>query len=93
MRSVIWGSLLNIEPSSVMPQDNFFDLGGNSLLAMRAASEMSKQIGANFNARRLIFESLSQLANTPVESVPAEPDTDDAPKRGLFGRIKGVFGR
>jgi hypothetical protein len=89
----IWGSLLNIEPSSVMPQDNFFDLGGNSLLAMRAASEMSKQIGANFNARRLIFESLSQLANTPVESVPAEPDTDDAPKRGLFGRIKGVFGR
>jgi hypothetical protein len=60
---------------------------------MRAASEMSKQIGANFNARRLIFESLSQLANTPPEAAPAEAEADDAPKRGLFGRIKGVFGR
>jgi hypothetical protein len=91
----IWASLLNIEPDSVTPQDNFFDLGGNSLLAMRAAGEMSKQIGANFNARRLIFETLSQLANTPPEAAPAEADADtgDAPKRGLFGRIKGVFGR
>jgi amino acid adenylation domain-containing protein len=89
----IWASLLNIDAHSVTPQDNFFDLGGNSLLAMRAAGEMSKQIGANFNARRLIFESLSQLANTSPEETPAEADIDDAPKRGLFGRIKGVFGR
>jgi amino acid adenylation domain-containing protein len=89
----IWASLLNIDTHSVTPQDNFFDLGGNSLLAMRAAGEMSKQIGANFNARRLIFESLSQLANTLPEETPAEADIDDAPKRGLFGRIKGVFGR
>ncbi len=89
----IWASLLNIDVASILPQDNFFDLGGNSLLAMRAAGEMSKQLGASFNVRRLIFESLAQLANTPAGSQDAVTTAaDEAPqKAGLFGRLKSVF--
>lgn len=39
----IWAELLNIE--KVGTQDNFFDLGGNSLLALRLAARVRKDIG------------------------------------------------
>jgi amino acid adenylation domain-containing protein len=58
--AAIWRDLLGVE--RVLLTDNFFDLGGHSLLAMRAVIAIEQQLGWHVAPRRLIFESLGQLA-------------------------------
>ncbi len=71
----IWERLLGID--RVSTTDNFFDLGGHSLLAMRAVSEIHKSLGARIGVRRLVFETLAQLAaglETPgAQARPSKP--------------------
>ncbi|MEQ1805300.1 MAG: phosphopantetheine-binding protein, partial [Burkholderiaceae bacterium] len=89
----IWQRLLNID--SVGSADNFFDLGGHSLLAMRAVSEIEQALGVNISPRRLIFESLAQLAATPSEPATAkaaDSKTVAAAPKGLLGGLKRLFG-
>jgi aryl carrier-like protein len=38
----IWANVLNLDPSSLGPDDNFFDLGGHSIDVMRVVSEARK---------------------------------------------------
>lgn len=38
----IWGNVLNIEPATISLDDSFFDLGGNSITAMKAIVEARK---------------------------------------------------
>ena len=67
----IWEQLLGID--RVSTTDNFFDLGGHSLLAMRAVSEIHKRLGVRIPVRRLVFETLAQLAvelQTPDAETP-----------------------
>lgn len=61
----IWQQLLGV--SRIARHDNFFDLGGHSLLAMRAVVEIERHLGVRMGVRRLIFETLAQIA----ASVPA----------------------
>ena len=56
----VWQRLLGVE--QVSSSDNFFDLGGHSLLAMRAVSEIQNVLGVRVSLRRMVFETLSQLA-------------------------------
>ncbi|MET0349364.1 MAG: amino acid adenylation domain-containing protein [Rhizobacter sp.] len=56
----IWKELLGTD--RVGTTDNFFDLGGHSLLAMRAVLLIEQRLGLRINVRRLIFETLSQIA-------------------------------
>ncbi|CQR31068.1 putative AMP-dependent synthetase / ligase [Thiomonas arsenitoxydans] len=67
--AAIWRELLGVE--RVQLTDNFFDLGGHSLLAMRAVIAIEQQLGWRIAPRRLIFESLGQLARPGA----AEPHT------------------
>lgn len=62
----IWSKLLGLE--QIGPQDNFFDLGGHSLLAMRVVTEVRQRLGFDLSVRRLVFESLSQIAASAEES-------------------------
>lgn len=64
----VWEELLGV--GQVRLSDNFFDLGGHSLLAMRAVAAIEKQLGLKLNPRRLVFESLAQLAGAdePIET-------------------------
>ncbi|MDM0045515.1 amino acid adenylation domain-containing protein [Variovorax dokdonensis] len=57
----IWADLLGID--AVEAQDNFFDLGGHSLLAMRMVAEAHRSLGLRIEPRRLIFETLRQIAH------------------------------
>ncbi|MGH6647299.1 amino acid adenylation domain-containing protein [Aquabacterium sp.] len=56
----VWQELIGEDDIGL--DDNFFDLGGHSLLAMRAVTEIRRRTGVNVSVRRLIFETLGQLA-------------------------------
>ncbi|MGC9237538.1 MAG: phosphopantetheine-binding protein, partial [Thiomonas sp.] len=64
--AAIWRELLGVE--RVLLTDNFFDLGGHSLLAMRAVVAIEQQLGWRIAPRRLIFESLGQLARSDARA-------------------------
>ncbi|WP_162576705.1 non-ribosomal peptide synthetase [Variovorax sp. PBL-H6] len=57
----IWSELLGVE--DVEATDNFFELGGHSLLAMRAVSAIKQRLAMQVAPRRLVFETLRQVAN------------------------------
>jgi amino acid adenylation domain-containing protein len=88
----VWERLLNTQ--GIGRGDNFFDLGGHSLLAVRAVSEIEQSLGIVISPRRLVFESLAQLAASPSEAAasPAvQPKPAPAPK-SLLGGLKRLFG-
>ena len=100
----IWASVLSIDVNDIHPTDNFFDLGGDSLLAMRAMQQAERTLGARPEARRYVFESLAQLAadlrvqpaavaaveEAAAAAAAAAPTQE---KRGLLGRVASAFGR
>jgi len=57
----IWSKLLGVE--AIERGDNFFELGGHSLLAMRAVNATEQRLGLQIAPRRLVFETLRQVAN------------------------------
>ena len=81
----IWRELLDTEDIGL--DDNFFNLGGHSLLAMRAVTEIKHRTGMTINVRRLIFETLGQLAATDAPATVADsvavrqPETPSSPAR------------
>ncbi len=77
----VWSELLGGE---VRPSDNFFDLGGDSLLAIQLARAMSSTIGQTITTAD-IFEKQSVeklLAATPTSS---ESGADEADGVGVTG--------
>ncbi len=56
----IWMELLGVPRVSL--HDNFLDVGGHSLLAMRAISRISKQTGVRLNPSVMTLNTLSQIA-------------------------------
>jgi amino acid adenylation domain-containing protein len=96
--AAIWASLLGIEASDVRPDDNFFDLGGSSLLVMRASAEAEKQLGLKIEPSRYVYETLQQLsAGVPAQATQpesAEPEVvESTASSGLLSRVLGRFSR
>ena len=85
--AALWRDLLGIEGVSVY--DNFFDLGGHSLLSMRLLAAIEKETGHRLHPRAITFQTLEQIAvsceGAPGLSAPAsEP-------RGITGRLFGAL--
>jgi len=55
----IWRDLLGVR--SVDAQDNFFDLGGDSLLALQVVGRIKKQTGHDVSGRDIMMQTLQQL--------------------------------
>ncbi|KAK7193434.1 linear gramicidin synthetase subunit C [Paraphaeosphaeria sporulosa] len=49
----VWASILGIQPSSITPEYNFFDLGGHSLLLADLAARLSNRFGLKIPVARL----------------------------------------
>ncbi len=98
--AAIWADLLGIDAKHIRGEDNFFDLGGSSLLAMRFVNTAEAVLGQAIDAQRLVYESLSQLAvkaAVPSElaavGVPAAASADTAPASGgLLSKAIRKFG-
>ena len=56
----VWMDLLAVD--KIDRHDNFFDLGGHSLLSLKAIYHIQEQAGVQFKPHDLIFNNLQQLA-------------------------------
>ncbi|WP_081858073.1 non-ribosomal peptide synthetase [Thiomonas sp. FB-Cd] len=80
----VWASVLGLPLDQVVTQDNFFDLGGDSLSAMRAVQHMFERTGKRANARILIFQNLEQIARH-YDGMALDASTKPSLLRRLFG--------
>ena len=56
----LWRELLNVERVGL--RDNFFDLGGHSLLSMQATYRIEKKTGRRLNPRSMVLQNLERVA-------------------------------
>jgi acyl carrier protein len=65
MLAGMWAQVLGVDRVSVY--DNFFDLGGHSLLSLKVVHRVEKELGLRINPRELVIHTLGQLAATCEE--------------------------
>jgi hypothetical protein len=82
----IWCQLLGV--AQVRTGDNFFDIGGHSLLAVDMVARVQRELGASLNLLDVANSTLGTLA---AELVHAPAKTEPPAKHGL--RLRNLFGR
>ncbi len=85
----IWASVIGIDVNDIRPTDNFFDLGGDSLLVLRAVEQAERTLGYHVASRRYLFENLGQIAAT-AHAAFDEADTDPEPARVPLAQLKSA---
>jgi acyl transferase domain-containing protein len=75
----IWKEALGIEKVSV--RDNFFDIGGHSLLAVRAIVRIDRTIGVKLNQAIMVMQTLEQIAAEVDRQRAAAPVAHESPAR------------
>ncbi len=83
----LWRETLGVDDVSI--HDNFFDLGGSSVLLMKAVTQLEKEHGFKLNPWEMVFQSLEQVATVCDERMKAVAASGGPPKRGLAGRLFG----
>src|SRR3546814_20085761 len=64
----IWSELLDMD---VKPSDNFFDIGGNSMLAIQMSERVVKETGVRIKLMQLAVQRQGEMAaDLPDVSVP-----------------------
>ncbi|MDE2434564.1 MAG: hypothetical protein KGN37_17180, partial [Burkholderiales bacterium] len=102
--AAIWASLLGVDAAYISNKDNFFDLGGNSLLVMHAVAKSQAELGLRTDPRNYLNLTLGQLIvrsqgvqaedtvrneATPTESARSGGERQGGMLSRLFGRRKG----
>jgi acyl carrier protein len=93
----VWRDLLGL--SSVDVHDNFFDLGGDSLLALRVVAAIEKQTGRQLPSQAILVQTLAELAlsleactpqASPSEESVTEPSPPETPleTRGIAAGLR-----
>lgn len=67
----VWRDVLGIERIGI--HDNFFDIGGHSLLAVRVITKLDKRIGVRLNQANMVLQTLEQLAAECSRRAAAAP--------------------
>jgi hypothetical protein len=60
MLAAIWQDVLGVKAVGVY--DNFFDIGGHSLLSMRVVNKLLKKTGVKLNQAIMVLQTLEQIA-------------------------------
>ncbi|MBI5720134.1 MAG: amino acid adenylation domain-containing protein [Burkholderiales bacterium] len=89
----VWAELLGLEAADIRAGDNFLDLGGGSLLFMRAIAVMERELGLRVEPKHLLAQTLGELAAMiagkaePALAGAADPGASKpaAPKGKIFG--------
>ncbi|GAA3923116.1 phosphopantetheine-binding protein [Luteimonas lutimaris] len=82
----LWSQLLGREAG---PDDNFFDLGGHSMLAVQMANRVKTDTGVRIQLMTLASQTLAQIA----AELPATAAKPKAPGLGarLAGNLRGML--
>jgi len=83
----LWQELLRI--GQVRTSDNFFDIGGHSLLAVEMATRVQRETGVRLNLLDIANGTLGTLA---AELATAPPASNERPS-ALGQRLRKLFGR
>ncbi len=86
----VWEGLLDMGP--VERLDNFFDLGGSSLLAMQAVELIAARTGRRVPPGSFAFETLAQIAHAIDAASAAARKIDAAPPSAAPGHGKDAAG-
>jgi hypothetical protein len=91
--AAVWRELLGVE--DIGRRDNFLDLGGHSLLIMRAVALLEARIGARLSPRAFVFQTLEQVAAECAAAMPppATPEAGAPARVGLLRRLRSLFTR
>ena len=84
--AAIWKSLLSLE--SVRTGDNFFDVGGHSLLAVDMATRVQQETGVRLNLLDIANGTLGTLA----AEIAAAPPPSVKPAKSSRGGLLGLLG-
>ena len=95
----VWRELLGVQAIGV--QDNFLDLGGHSLLIMRAVAMLHARGGVDLSPRSFVFQTLGQIAaecdaqsgQAASADALSPPATETMASPGLFGRLLSRLGK
>lgn len=84
----LWSNLLGLE---VKPSDNFFDIGGNSMLAVQMAERVARETGYRIKLMQLAAQSAAQIA----AELPADAASREPQRKGLklIRNMKRLFGK
>lgn len=83
----LWCRLVGAD--DVRASDNFFDIGGHSLLAIEMVTQVRKETGVKLNLLDVATTPLASLATALPEGDLTEPDK----AASLGGRLRQLFGR
>jgi amino acid adenylation domain-containing protein len=90
-----WSAVLGIE--TVSPYDNFFDLGGHSLMVVQVITRLQEKLGVRLNPFYFQVESLAQIAFRYEDAVAlgnqSSPVALEAEGGNLVGRLFKRVGR
>ena len=89
--AAIWQDVLDVERVGI--HDNFFDLGGHSLLSMQVIVRIKDVLGVRISPREMLFNDLNQLVKQcdKEKSAVQQGDEISAKKNsgsGILGKIK-----
>jgi acyl carrier protein len=90
----IWIELLGVQRVSIY--DNFFDLGGHSLLSVQVTARVRDRLGVHITPRDLMLQNLGQLASVCEERLGGEAaETEDrhGPGQRLARALSSIFQR
>ena len=99
--ATIWKDTLGVERVGV--RDNFFDIGGHSLLAVRAAMQLNRAVGVRLNQATMVMQTLEQVAaevdrqlvvkreaEVAAASAPGLGTAASAPDKGSGGFLRSL---
>ena len=91
----LWREALKVERVGVY--DNFFDLGGHSLLCFKVIAQLEARTGKRINPRLMLLNSLEQVATSFDGSSEQKPSGEPAPASakdtGVAGRVLKKLGK
>jgi amino acid adenylation domain-containing protein len=87
----IWREVLGI--NQIQKADNFFDIGGHSLLSIKVITRIKTEKGIDIHPRSMMLNSLSQIAALYFNDTEknTEPVIQNVVKRSLGDKIRGFF--
>ena len=80
----VWSEVLGVEKVSL--HDNFFDIGGHSLLAVRVVTRLDKKIGVRLSQAVMVLQTLEQIAAECEKRVGPRSDAPVAAPPSSIGR-------